>query len=219
MERARRIGGALLRADDPHALSRWYAEHLGLEATREESQGVALFAAQPGSSTSELSLEVDDLDAIVDQLRAAGVHVDVDDDWHPEGLVPDGRPTRDQPQMIARAEAVLPGPRPNQVWLHSNREDGGTLTLATLSGGEAGRSITVPPGFWAHSTDYRGGVLVGGVGGEYLVDHTGVHRIATGAARQVPVTVNDTLGTNQIAGRPRVTAVAGLPSRRQCRWR
>jgi predicted enzyme related to lactoylglutathione lyase len=85
MERARRIGGAFLGADDPHALSRWYAEHLGLEATRAEPHGVVLFAGQPGSTASELSLEVDDLDAMVDQLRAAGVHVDVDESWHPDG--------------------------------------------------------------------------------------------------------------------------------------
>jgi predicted enzyme related to lactoylglutathione lyase len=349
MERARRIGGVFLRADNPQALSRWYADHLGVDATREDPQGIALFAVQPGRTASELSLEVDDLDAMVDQLRAAGVHVDVDENWHADGrfahlhdpagnpvqlcqptdssyvrtleddelppeqparrltarwlalamgvliavvlavvtqrsdnpeaapddspatttttaeptttttsptkpvttdagrlavrgdweifaygagelvridlargritrtpipnaeltsegptslvvgpdsvlvhswdggnveLVVDGRPASPQPDWLQAAGGgrVLPGPKPGQLWLEEHRLTDVVLKPVTMRGTRvAGRTITMPQNFWVQSSDQRGNLIASGVGGAYLVDQDGMHRITTGA--------------------------------------
>jgi predicted enzyme related to lactoylglutathione lyase len=81
------IGGVFLRARDPQRLNEWYADHLGLDL--EDWSGV-VFRAREGDVTvwyaSELSdgpaeqamminYRVDDLDAILARLRAAGVEV------------------------------------------------------------------------------------------------------------------------------------------------
>ncbi len=90
MERVVGIGGAFFRARDPERLRAWYAEHLGLEL---EDWGGQVFSAADGdvtvwstfSSESDyfprkqawmLNYRVRDLDAMLAQLRAAGVEVD-----------------------------------------------------------------------------------------------------------------------------------------------
>lgn len=70
-----RIDGVFLQSADPQALSRWYADNLGVEA-RSRADGVEL--SGPSGREWDVSLEVDDLDAVVDQLRAAGVLPQVD---------------------------------------------------------------------------------------------------------------------------------------------
>jgi len=90
-ERVLGIGGVFVRARDPERLRAWYAEHLGVEL---EPFGAAVFQAQAGDATVwHLSAEDDeyfgppgqramvnyrvaDLDAMLAQLRAAGVTVD-----------------------------------------------------------------------------------------------------------------------------------------------
>jgi predicted enzyme related to lactoylglutathione lyase len=82
------IGGVFFRARDPEGLRAWYAEHLGLEL---RPFGGAVFSAQTGditvwhvaSSRDEyfgapeqrvmLNYRVRDLDAMLAQLREAGV--------------------------------------------------------------------------------------------------------------------------------------------------
>jgi len=91
MKRVTGIGGVFLRARDPVALAGWYREHLGLDI---ESWNGAVLRASGGDSTiwsvfpaeteyfgrpdqqAMVNYRVDDLDAIVAQLRAAGVAVD-----------------------------------------------------------------------------------------------------------------------------------------------
>lgn len=91
MERVTGIGGVFLRARDPAVLAAWYAEQLGIEA--EEWNGSVLrfaggetlvwalfpadteyFGAQDRQAM--VNYRVADLDAMLEQLRAAGVEVE-----------------------------------------------------------------------------------------------------------------------------------------------
>lgn len=88
MERVTGIGGYFWRARDPDALSRWYAEHLGISDFKDQvwqqEAGPTVFAPF-GADTeyfgrkdqqSMLNFRVSDLGAMLTQLRAAGVDVD-----------------------------------------------------------------------------------------------------------------------------------------------
>ncbi len=97
MERVLGIGGVFFRSRDPEALGAWYREHLGLPV---EEGPYAMFQAEgqtlwspfpadtdyfgPGGKQFLLNFRVADLDAMLDQLRAAGVDVDdrVEDSEH-----------------------------------------------------------------------------------------------------------------------------------------
>jgi predicted enzyme related to lactoylglutathione lyase len=89
MERVTGVGGVFLRARDATALRDWYAEHLGIDinpevggATFPGTGGLtwAIFASDTpyfGSHRQAymVNYRVADLDAMLAQLRAAGVHV------------------------------------------------------------------------------------------------------------------------------------------------
>ncbi|EIL94452.1 VOC family protein [Rhodanobacter spathiphylli] len=87
------LGGIFFKSRDPAALTAWYAKHLGLDAEAwggarfvedEQRPGYTLwspFAADteyfgPGPQACMINFRVDDLDALLAQLRAAGVAVD-----------------------------------------------------------------------------------------------------------------------------------------------
>jgi len=87
------LGGIFFKSRDPAALGAWYAQHLGLDveewggarfAEDERRAGYTLwspFAADTGyfgagPQPYMLNFRVDDLDALLAQLRAAGVAVD-----------------------------------------------------------------------------------------------------------------------------------------------
>ncbi|MFL5917129.1 MAG: VOC family protein [Gaiellaceae bacterium] len=84
------IGGVFFRARDPDALRAWYAKHLGIAmedfgtvfTAKDGEQTVwAPFAADTdyfGSREQQLMVNyrVSDLDALLEQLRGAGVTVD-----------------------------------------------------------------------------------------------------------------------------------------------
>jgi predicted enzyme related to lactoylglutathione lyase len=90
VERVTGIGGVFLRARDPGRLRAWYAEHLGIELS---DWGTAAFDWTPGGATAfalfgpdatelggpeqraMVNFRVADLDAMLAQLRAAGVEV------------------------------------------------------------------------------------------------------------------------------------------------
>jgi predicted enzyme related to lactoylglutathione lyase len=101
MERVTGIGGFLFKARDPERLQAWYATHLGVdpvpqspgdEPWRQEA-GPTAFAAMPedadmfgGADRSwAINFRVADLDAMVAQLRGAGVEVEVDPENYPIG--------------------------------------------------------------------------------------------------------------------------------------
>lgn len=102
MERVEGIGGFFFRASDPAALATWYAEHLGVlppPASYDaevwiQRAGPTVFAPFPsdqgespnlGRSGWGINFRVVDLDAIVAQLRAAGIEVTVDPEVYPNG--------------------------------------------------------------------------------------------------------------------------------------
>jgi predicted enzyme related to lactoylglutathione lyase len=111
MAKAVGVGGVFLKAQDPKALSAWYATHLGIPRAEEDSltfdgpssMGMTVFAHFPaatnyfgdGPQQSMVNFRVDDLDALLHQLAAAGVRIDPKREnysygrfawiWDPEG--------------------------------------------------------------------------------------------------------------------------------------
>ena len=101
MARAVGLGGVFLKARDPKALGRWYAEHLGiadqgggsLGFDGPESAGMTVFAHFPedtkyfgeGAQQVMVNFRVDDLDALLEKLEAAGVKIDPKRDDHEYG--------------------------------------------------------------------------------------------------------------------------------------
>jgi len=100
MERVTGIGGLFVRAKDPGSLSRWYAEHLGVDPPPEtydtpswwQQSGPTVFAMAEESElfgaaerSWSINFRVSDLDAMVSQLRTAGIAVEIDPDTYPNG--------------------------------------------------------------------------------------------------------------------------------------
>jgi predicted enzyme related to lactoylglutathione lyase len=89
-ERVQGIGGVFFRARDPEALKRWYGEQLGVDlqdfgtiftAAAGDQTVWAPFPADTGyfgaaEQQAMINYRVADLDAMLSQLRAAGVTVD-----------------------------------------------------------------------------------------------------------------------------------------------
>jgi len=95
MARVTGIGGVFLRSKDPKRLSAWYVEHLGMPATDwgvsfdwtdqvPPGTGSTAWSTFPddtkyfGESAQRtmINYRVDDLDALLEQLQAAGVTID-----------------------------------------------------------------------------------------------------------------------------------------------
>ena len=95
MARVTGIGGVFFRCSDPKATAKWYAEHLGFPVTdwgvsfewKDEvpaGTGQTAWSTFPadtknfgdGSQTFMINYRVDDLDALLTQLEAAGVWID-----------------------------------------------------------------------------------------------------------------------------------------------
>jgi glyoxylase I family protein len=101
VERVTGIGGFFFRARDPEALKVWYHERLGVKPVPEsygeepwrQQEGMTAFAPfewesemiGPPEHTWMINFRVADLEAIVEQLRAAGEEVDVDPERYPNG--------------------------------------------------------------------------------------------------------------------------------------
>ena len=90
MEKVTGIGGFFFRSEDPEGLAAWYETHLGINLAPKDmetvpwvsEEGVTVFA--PFSDGSDyfaedkrfmLNFRVRDMDAMVAQLRAAGIEV------------------------------------------------------------------------------------------------------------------------------------------------
>ena len=102
MARVTGIGGLFFRAHDPEALNRWYGEHLGVvmlesrtydDAGWFQDRGECVFSAVdldsqlPGRLEKSwcINFRVDDLDGVVENLRAAGISVEPDAEPYPNG--------------------------------------------------------------------------------------------------------------------------------------
>jgi glyoxylase I family protein len=104
MERVTGVGGLFFRARDPDALARWYADHLGVDPAPTsyderpwwQQQGPTVLSPFPADTDAfgrpeqawMLNLRVRDLDAMVVQLRAAGIEVSPDPQTYPNGRLP-----------------------------------------------------------------------------------------------------------------------------------
>ncbi len=95
MEKVTGIGGMFFRARDPKTLSRWYATHLGIDvddAVWRQEAGPTVFAPFREStdyfSRPEqqwmINFRVRDLDAMLGQLRAAGIAAETRPEWDSE---------------------------------------------------------------------------------------------------------------------------------------
>jgi catechol 2,3-dioxygenase-like lactoylglutathione lyase family enzyme len=113
MERVDGIGGFFFRAKEPKVLAKWYSDHLGVGLTPTDygnepwQQAAGPTAFQPFPENTRyfgdaqkmfmLNFRVRDLDAMVAQLRGAGIKVDVDPKTYPNGRFaslsdPEGNP-------------------------------------------------------------------------------------------------------------------------------
>jgi glyoxylase I family protein len=116
VERVTGIGGVFFAARDADGLQRWYADHLGVgappasydEPEWHQEAGPTVFAAfgpehhaspHLGPLGYGINFRVPDLDAMVAQLRATGIEVEVDTEVHPNGrfaslVDPEGNPVQ-----------------------------------------------------------------------------------------------------------------------------
>lgn len=115
MEKALGIGGVFFRAKDPKSLSEWYQTHLGIGEPPyglwKQDAGPTVFA--PFSETTDyfgrdsqqfmLNLRVANLDAMIDQLQAAGIAVETRADW-------------DSPETGRFARIYDPEGNPLELW-------------------------------------------------------------------------------------------------------
>ena len=101
MERVTGIGGFFFRSSDPDALANWYRDRLGVDPVPtsyggtpwRQQEGATVFAPfeqgsemiGPPEKTWMINFRVDDLDAMVDQLRSAGETVEVNPERFPNG--------------------------------------------------------------------------------------------------------------------------------------
>jgi len=113
MEKVTGIGGFFFRANDPKALTKWYADHLGVglvpsnynESPWRQEAGPCAFQPFPEKTTYfgdnskqwMLNFRVGNIDKMAEQLRAAGITVDVDQKVYPNGRFarlhdPEGNP-------------------------------------------------------------------------------------------------------------------------------
>ena len=113
MEHVTGIGGFFFRAKHPSVLSQWYQEHFGIDPVPTDyshkpwvqEAGPTAFAPFPhdtdyfGGADKHwmINLRVRNLDAMVEQLRAANIDVAVDPEVYPNGRFarlqdPEGNP-------------------------------------------------------------------------------------------------------------------------------
>jgi len=113
MEKVSGIGGLFFRARDPAAVGQWYRDHLGVtlvpsnydELPWWQEAGPTIIAPFPDTTAYfgdanrvwMVNFRVRNLDAMVAQLRATGIAVEVDQQHHPNGRFarlydPEGNP-------------------------------------------------------------------------------------------------------------------------------
>lgn len=113
MEKVTGIGGVFFRAREPKALAEWYRDHLGVAMVPEnyddppwqQLAGPTAFAPFPDDTSYfgdpakhwMINFRVANLDAVVNQLRAAEIPVEIDPESYPNGRFarlhdPEGNP-------------------------------------------------------------------------------------------------------------------------------
>ena len=115
METVKGIGGLFFRSKDPASLGKWYEDMLGVKMVPEtyeevpwmQEAGPTVFA--PFSADTDyfgedsqmwmINFRVDNLEAMVAQLRSAGIEVELDEEFYPNGVFaslkdPEGNPVQ-----------------------------------------------------------------------------------------------------------------------------
>jgi predicted enzyme related to lactoylglutathione lyase len=113
VEKVTGIGGFFFRASNLAALARWYHDHLGItpspstydEEPWHQDAGPTVFAPFPATTTYfgdakqswMINFRVRNLDAMISQLRAAGIAIEIDPETYPNGRFarltdPEGNP-------------------------------------------------------------------------------------------------------------------------------
>ncbi len=113
MEKVTGIGGIFFRSKNPESLSKWYEQHLGVSPVPNDyeqspwlqEKGPTIFAPFDmnteyfGSPSQHwmINFRVNDLSAIVSQLKTAGIEVTIDTEDYPNGRFarlhgPEGNP-------------------------------------------------------------------------------------------------------------------------------
>src|SRR5215813_7516632 len=113
IEKVMGIGGLFFRAKDPKVLVKWYADHLGVglvpssygDQPWRQDAGPCAFQPFPEKTTYfgnvakqwMVNFRVRNMDAMVAQLRAAGIAVELDEKLYPNGRFahlsdPEGNP-------------------------------------------------------------------------------------------------------------------------------
>ena len=111
MARAVGIGGVFFRARDTKALAAWYQTQLGITEFWEQEAGSTVFAPFkaetdyfPAGRQWMINFRVDDLDALMAQLTAAGIAIETrPDEW-------------DTPETGRFARIVDPEGNPIELW-------------------------------------------------------------------------------------------------------
>lgn len=82
------IGGVFFRASDTAALAAWYETHLGVPGFWQQDAGMTVFAPFkadtdyfPADRQWMINFRVDDLDALIASLKAAGIAVETRAEW------------------------------------------------------------------------------------------------------------------------------------------
>lgn len=100
MERVTGIGGYFFASEDPDSLNQWYDRHLGVrlagqsyqEGSWWQDEGPTVFGAEPRNGNFgspgkfwRINFRVRSLEAMVAQLRNAGIDVTIDPEIYPNG--------------------------------------------------------------------------------------------------------------------------------------
>ena len=82
------IGGVFFRSRDTAALAAWYETHLGVPGFWQQQAGLTVFAPFkadtdyfPADRQWMINFRVDDLDALITSLQAAGIAVETRAEW------------------------------------------------------------------------------------------------------------------------------------------
>jgi len=120
MERVEGLGGFFFKAKEPKVLAQWYADHLGITPTPHRLRRGTV-AADGGADSVRavcghdrkyfgraeqafmLNFRVRSLDAMVAQLRRAGITVEVDPETYPNGLFARAGRSRGQSDSVVAA--------------------------------------------------------------------------------------------------------------------
>lgn len=122
MEKVLGIGGVFFRSRDPEALSEWYSSVLGVAPppadcdtpSWQQEAGSTVFAPMAAESSHfgraeqqwSINFRVADLNAMVQQLVALGIAVELDPEHYPNGIFASLSDPEGNPIQLWQAEGV-----------------------------------------------------------------------------------------------------------------